>query len=92
MDKQILENEFNEKMSSIQKEIYGLLTDRGSQYKDILIKGAFLSYNQNWYPLKILFFPRTKNSEQYESKIMNYGDLLLVDTIVDINTLKNCVG
>ncbi len=76
----------------VREELFFNLTDRKSSYsKKVWFRGAFLLFQERYCPIKLLFIP-TKAKIDYEHKELNYGEMLLLEDTLDIDTFLQIVN
>ena len=79
-------------LEEIRKELFFILTSRKQYYsKKIWFRGAFLLFQESYYPIKLLFLPG-RASVDYEHKELDYGEILLLEGGFDIDTFTEFVG
>jgi len=74
------------------EELLHVLNIRKNQYlKKILLKGAFFLFEGCYHPLKLFFLP-IKDEEGVKSKKLDYGDLLLIEDLIDVEILEEFIN
>jgi hypothetical protein len=74
------------------EELLHVLNVRENQYlKKILLKGIFFLFEGCYHPLKLFFLP-VKDEEGVKSKKLDYGDLLLIEDLTDVEILEEFIN
>jgi hypothetical protein len=74
------------------EELLHVLNVRKHQYlKKILLKGVFFLFEGCYHPLKLFFLP-VKDEEGIKSKKLDYGDLLLIEDLIDVGILEEFIN
>lgn len=70
------------------QELIYALNNRANHYDKIRLRGAFFHHKDGYYPIKLLILP---TNEHFESKILDYGELLLVDQVSSVSEISSLV-
>lgn len=64
-------------------------TQRKTNYDHVCLKGAFVNFENRYYPIKAFFVANKRNNKKNKPQYLDYGNLLLVNDCLSLESMAN---